>query len=261
MGDEHSCEIVSVDENADFQRAINPASNTCIKGQSSWGTPSAGTIKAYEEMRKGAPHIKMLLSVGGWSMSNSFSKCTTDAASRAKIVGSVKKFLQEHDFDGIDYDWEFPGYNRTDGAGIPNFASKWTYDPEHDRDNFMALLAETRTMLGDLQKEKSRSDKYLQSLRLCQDMGNWFGFFLAPGMVSDPAALGDEVRRCCRPALSLERVRVHLYVLRQRRQHQEEGAMAQQQGPRWCHVLGDGRRSVVEPQGCWQPRCPICAQG
>merc|ERR1712083_620998 len=77
---------------------------------------------------------------------------------RAKIVGSVKKFLQEHDFDGIDFDWEFPGYNRTDGAGIPKFASKWTYDPEHDRDNFMALLAETRTMLGDLQKEKSRSD-------------------------------------------------------------------------------------------------------
>merc|ERR1712078_666844 len=164
--DEHSCEIVSVDENADFQRAINPASNTCIKGQSSWGTPSAGTIKAYEEMRKGAPHIKMLLSVGGWSMSNSFSKCTTDAASRAKIVGSVKKFLQEHDFDGIDYDWEFPGYNRTDGAGIPKFASKWTYDPEHDRDNFMALLAETRTMLGDLQKEKSRSDKYLQTIAI-----------------------------------------------------------------------------------------------
>jgi len=81
-------------------------------------------------------------------------------------VSSVKKFLQDYDFDGIDYDWEYPGANRTDGDGIPKFASKWYYDVEHDRDNMIALLAETRTMLTALQAEKSRSEPYLQTIAI-----------------------------------------------------------------------------------------------
>jgi len=133
-------------------------------GDQKWGG-NQGTIKAFETMRKQAPHMKLLLSVGGWSMSNSFSACTADAANRAKIVDSVKMFLQKYDFDGIDYDWEFPGIERTDGAGIPKFATKYTWDPEHDRDNFKALLKETRQMLTGLQAEKSR-DAYLQTIAI-----------------------------------------------------------------------------------------------
>jgi chitinase len=162
--DEHTCEIVSVDEFADFERTIAQGSNTCINNQK-WGADQ-GTIKAYTEMRKQAPHMKLLLSVGGWSMSSTFSKCAGNAADRAKIIASVKKFLQDYDFDGIDYDWEYPGSNRTDGDGIPKFASKWYYDVENDADNYLALIDETRAMLTDLQSERNRSDKYLQTIAI-----------------------------------------------------------------------------------------------
>jgi chitinase len=162
--DEHSCEIVSVDEFADFQRTIPQDSNTCIQDQQ-WGG-NQGTIKAYTTMRKQAPHMKLLLSVGGWSMSSTFSKCVADPASRAKIITSVKKFLIDYDFDGIDYDWEYPGANRTDGDGVPKFSSKYYFDVEHDRDNNIALLKETRTMLTELQAEQGRSEAYLQTIAI-----------------------------------------------------------------------------------------------
>merc|ERR1711977_415939 len=76
--DEDSCEIKSVDDFADFQRNIAQDSNTCINNQA-WES-NAGTINDYLEMRKQAPHMKLLLSVGGWSMSSTFSKCAADAA-------------------------------------------------------------------------------------------------------------------------------------------------------------------------------------
>jgi len=109
--------------------------------------------------------MKLLLSVGGWSMSSTFSKCSKTAADRKKIIDSVKKFLVDYDFDGIDYDWEYPGANRTDGDGIPKFASKWYYDVEHDRDSYIALLKETRTMLTELQAEKN-GKYYLQTIAI-----------------------------------------------------------------------------------------------
>jgi len=186
--DENSCKIVSVDDFADFERTIPQDSNTCIQDQS-WGN-SQGTIDAYVTMKKQAPHMKLLLSVGGWSMSSTFSKCAADASSRKAIVDSVKEFLMNHDFDGIDYDWEYPGANRTDGDGIPKFASKWYYDVEHDRDNFIALLAETRTMLTALQAEKNRPDAYLQTIAI--GMGPDKVEYLA-GMYQDEQTMGSSL--------------------------------------------------------------------
>jgi chitinase len=163
--DENSCEIVSVDEFADFERTIPAGSNTCVNNQKWTDDNSAsGTIHAYTTMREQAPHMKLLLSVGGWSMSSTFSKCSKNAADRAKIIKSVKDFLVKYDFDGIDYDWEYPGANRTDGDGIPKFASKWYYDVEHDKDSYIALLKETRAMLTELGAEKSKY--YLQTIAI-----------------------------------------------------------------------------------------------
>jgi chitinase len=163
--DENSCEIVSVDEFADFERTIPVDSNTCVTNQA-WAEDQStqGTIHAYTTMRQQAPHMKLLLSVGGWSMSSTFSKCSKNASDRAKIIQSVKAFLEKYDFDGIDYDWEYPGANRTDGDGIPKFASKWYFDVEHDRQSYIDLLKETRTMLTELGAEKNKY--YLQTIAI-----------------------------------------------------------------------------------------------
>jgi chitinase len=152
-----------VDEFADTERNIPQDSNTCIQDQS-WGG-NQGTIKAYTTMRQQAPHMKLLLSVGGWSMSSTFSKCSKTPEDRKKIIDSVKQFLVDYDFDGIDYDWEYPGANRTDGDGIPKFASKWYYDVEHDRQSYIDLLKETRAMLTELGTERNNK-YYLQTIAI-----------------------------------------------------------------------------------------------
>jgi chitinase len=39
-----------------------------------------------------------------------FSKLVASAELRANFVASTIRFLREHRFDGIDLDWEYPGY-------------------------------------------------------------------------------------------------------------------------------------------------------
>jgi len=51
------------------------------------------------------PHIKTLISVGGWTWSKYFSDVALTADSRAKFVTSCVNFMKQYSFDGIDIDW------------------------------------------------------------------------------------------------------------------------------------------------------------
>ena len=56
-------------------------------------------------------------------------------ADRRKIfIDSLIPFLQLYGFEGVDFDWEYPG----DREGS---------DPEHDRENFSILVEEIGTEL------------------------------------------------------------------------------------------------------------------
>ncbi|KAD3067986.1 hypothetical protein E3N88_35866 [Mikania micrantha] len=55
------------------------------------------------------PPVKTLFSVGGGSAgSQIFSNIASRLESRARFITSVIEFIEEHDFDGVDMDWEFP---------------------------------------------------------------------------------------------------------------------------------------------------------
>lgn len=55
------------------------------------------------------PRLKVILSIGGWNFpSGYFSAMVATAASRAKFIASVKRWLTEKNADGIDLDWESP---------------------------------------------------------------------------------------------------------------------------------------------------------
>jgi chitinase len=54
--------------------------------------------------------VKVMLALGGWydSQENKYSRLVSSKAARAQFIKHAVKFLQEHDFDGLEIDWEYP---------------------------------------------------------------------------------------------------------------------------------------------------------
>lgn len=53
---------------------------------------------------------KVLLALGGWndSAGDKYSRLVNSPSDRAKFTKHVVEFLEEHNFDGLDLDWEYP---------------------------------------------------------------------------------------------------------------------------------------------------------
>jgi chitinase len=79
---------------------------------------------------------KVLLSIGGWEGSDNFPAIAASASRRAVFAKSCMAALAEFDFDGLDIDWEYPGY--ADHQGTPN-----------DKHNFTLLLRALRDSLDE----------------------------------------------------------------------------------------------------------------
>jgi len=108
------------------------------------GEPIRGTYAQLMALKQRYPDLKILPSVGGWTLSDPFFSFT-DKANRDTFVASMEKFLRTWKFyDGIDIDWEFPG---GDGAN-PNLG-----DPQNDGQAYVALMQELRVMLDGLEAE------------------------------------------------------------------------------------------------------------
>jgi chitinase len=93
-------------------------------------------LRVLTALRTTNPRLAVLVSIGGWSGSKTFSDVALTAESRARFAESAVWFLQRHDLDGLDVDWEYPG--------LPG--DKNRHRPE-DRANFTMLLRELRGRL------------------------------------------------------------------------------------------------------------------
>ncbi|WLQ11611.1 glycosyl hydrolase family 18 protein [Hahella aquimaris] len=93
-----------------------------------------GVFGVLYKLRKDNPHLKLDLSVGGWTLSEGFGWMSRDDTRRKAFVDSLIHFLQRFDFDGIDIDWEYPA---SDGA-VPDA------DTPEDAANYVRLLKEIR---------------------------------------------------------------------------------------------------------------------
>ena len=76
------------------------------------------------------PHLKWILSVGGWYDSSYFSAATSDKH-RAAFVKSAVRYIVAFGFDGIDIDWEYPGFEH---GGEPMPGMPKVGDPEEVTD-------------------------------------------------------------------------------------------------------------------------------
>jgi GH18 family chitinase len=54
------------------------------------------------------PHLKVIISVGGWSWSANFSAAAATPTSRYRFATSLRDFVDTYGLDGADIDWEFP---------------------------------------------------------------------------------------------------------------------------------------------------------
>jgi chitinase len=96
-----------------------------------------GLFNQITVLKKKHPHLKFVMSVGGWTDSAPFYEMAAADASRQAFAESCAAFLNAHrQFDGIDIDWEHPV-----AGGL---------QPGQPRDarNFVLLLEALRRAIG-----------------------------------------------------------------------------------------------------------------
>ncbi|WP_343564586.1 glycoside hydrolase family 18 protein [Sphingobacterium sp.] len=93
-------------------------------------------LKSITDLKKKHPHLKVLLSIGGWG-SGRFSEMAADVVHREKFAKDCARVVKEFKLDGIDIDWEYP---TNSSAGISA--------GEADTENFTLLMRDIRKTIG-----------------------------------------------------------------------------------------------------------------
>ncbi|KAG2213025.1 hypothetical protein INT47_011174 [Mucor saturninus] len=91
-----------------------------------------GNFKQLSLLKKKYRHVKVSLSVGGYSWSSNFSAIASSTESRATFTKTAIEHLENLGLDGIDIDWEFP-------------------QDTTDAENYVLLLKEVRVALDNYQ--------------------------------------------------------------------------------------------------------------
>jgi chitinase len=82
--------------------------------------------------------VKVMASIGGWSMCKHFPEMAADPVKRARFIADCVTLVNQYKFDGIDLDWEYPG----PFSGM-NFTGTTA-----DYHNFTILVSEIRQAIG-----------------------------------------------------------------------------------------------------------------
>ncbi len=132
-----SASIESLDPFADYEHNKSGLfTNEALKG-------NIGALKILKDRN---PHLKILISVGGWTKSQHFPDIAASQNARTTFAQSMVDFMTSYPWiDGFDLDWEFPitggteGQEKVNGLVIP--AQPHT---TNDHKNLVYLLRDIR---------------------------------------------------------------------------------------------------------------------
>ena len=147
----------TADSFADYNKAFN-ASETVDGTADVSSQKLKGNFNQLRELKLKYPHLKILISVGGWSLSSNFSQAVMPANRAAFVASCIDMYLNGNFdvangvtgysgiFDGIDIDWEYPG-----ACGLT-----CDFSPE-DTANFTAMMAEFRSQMDALTQQTGKT--------------------------------------------------------------------------------------------------------
>nr|CAH0111505.1 unnamed protein product [Daphnia galeata] len=98
-----------------------------MKVYDSWVDIDLGGYQTFTGLKKQNPNLKTLIALGGWNdsaFSTQYSELVSDPVKMANFVEKALAFVLEYNFDGLDFDWEYPA-----DPGTPE-----------DKENFITLL-------------------------------------------------------------------------------------------------------------------------
>ena len=137
------------DAYADYSRTFTAAES--VDGVADvWGAPLRGHWNQLRKLKARHPQLKVLISLGGWSMSRGFASAARPENRQAFVASCIDAYIRGNlplfdyaggagaaagVFDGFDIDWEYPA-----ACGL-------TCGSAEDSANFTALLAEFRRQL------------------------------------------------------------------------------------------------------------------
>jgi GH18 family chitinase len=106
-----------------------------------------GNFNQLAQLKEKFPHLRTSIAIGGWTLSTHFSTVSSTEAGRQAFADSIVDFLTTYTmFDGVDFDWEYPG-----GGGLASNSVS-----PNDGANYALLLEDVREHLDVLEDQTGR---------------------------------------------------------------------------------------------------------
>lgn len=130
-------------------------------GTVTWADPVAdpSNLATFRKFKGKYPAVKVLVSVGGWTLSRYFSDIAADPDKRKEFARSVTAIVRKYGLDGVDIDWEYPGGGGMEGNHVR----------KDDGKNFVLLMKTLRETLDEAGRDEHKH--YLLTAAVSPDPG------------------------------------------------------------------------------------------
>lgn len=123
---------------------INYAFVNLVDGLATLSNEATDTVnfRTLNALKGQNPDLKLLISIGGWTWSGTFSDAVLTAQGRERFAHSATELVERFDLDGIDIDWEYPGFGGLKGNVVR----------EQDKENYTLMFAALRRQMDSLSR-------------------------------------------------------------------------------------------------------------